>query len=197
MKRATLTAMVLALSLSFMSPRITTAQNYNFTDNGEIYVNHVLKVKRGEGNDKKENTNKAIGLPKKDVYDSFNLGFGGEIIVGYTFSDKNPMKKVRCFLNKEGWDIGIHEGKGSNIIENILVYTTEEKEVNEDTRWIKLGKFNVRGTKDNLIRINLPDNVKKGYWVKVKDSKEVYSPRPGFDLSTIVYRYPCPPESKN
>jgi|TARA_Y100000310_G_scaffold41659_2_gene38940 hypothetical protein len=37
------------------------------------------------------------------------------------------MKNIRCFFNKKGWDIGIHEPKGSDIVEGILVDVTKNK----------------------------------------------------------------------
>ncbi|MBI2668157.1 hypothetical protein HYX17_05320 [Candidatus Woesearchaeota archaeon] len=196
-KGLTLAGIVLSLSVSLIPVKMAISQNYNFTNNGEVYVNHPLNIKWGVGSDRNQSPYKAVGLPKKDVSESFNLGYGGEAIVGYIFSNKNPTKEARCFFNKEGWDIGVHEGISGNRIEDIFVYVTEDMVVDKNTKWIKLGRFNVVGTEDNLIRINLPKEVNKGHWVKIKDSADIYSPVPGFDLSTVVYRYPCPNKPLN
>lgn len=195
MKRATLTSIVLSLGLAFSIPSF----GFEKEKNKGAYVNYAHTFKPGTGlpegiyKNPRAYKHKAVGDPKQYLMHALSLGHGGDVIVGYLEKEDNP-KTVRCFINREGWDIAIHEPNvSSNKPETIFVYITEDRIITDSIKWHNLGKFSVKGTKDNLIRVDMGD-IKLAYWVKIKDAKSMMYPEgvySGFEASATFLGELC------
>ena len=192
MKKRSLTSIVLSLSFIFSS------QSLAFEEKG-VYVNHVHSFIPGAElpitSYTKKNSEKVLGPPKKTINQSLSLGHHGEVIIGYLKKADDP-SSVKCFVNGDGWDIMIHEPKSTrnfisnNREEDVDIYITKNKIISKETKWHFLGRYNVVGLKDNLIKVDM-NNIKFGYWVKLKDagSKMVRnSEYSGFDASAVILR---------
>jgi hypothetical protein len=176
-----------------MSPK--PILGYEHKKDKGVYTNYVLQFNKGGGlpKNKYQEPSEAVGFPKKDLSDALTLGTGGNAIVGYV-NIKDNKHSVRCFKNKKGWDIAIHEPNDKdNKAEDVNIYITSDWDVNPKTKWHFLGRYDVEGIKDNLIHVDL-GKIKLGRWIKVEGAKELLEPTghwAGFELSATFIKYPC------
>lgn len=191
----TLTAIVLSLSLALPISSLGFEQKKN----KGAYVNYAHSFNPGkglpQGRYKSPDAYKhiATGEPKKFVSHALPLGHYGEVIVGYLQKEDNP-ETVRCFINREGWDLAVHEPREkANRPETIWVYISQDRIISNKTKWHYLGEFSVKGTEDNLIRINMGE-IKSAYWVKIKDAGSMMYPDgnyAGFEASATFLGELC------
>src|SRR3990167_2934187 len=159
-----------------------------------VYVDFVHSFSPGEKIEAEQNRiENVLGKPKSNLYSSLSLGHRGEVIVGYTNGYKKA-ETVKCFDNKEGYDIYVHEPHiPANKQESVEVYISEDRELKPSSKWHFIGKKDVNEGIDGWMGFDMGDT-KKAYWVKLKDGNSrlidsiFYS---GFEASSVKLKYPC------